>query len=113
MSTFEEPGVNAISELTPSWRAWGRKLAVVTAASFALGTILTVLDAVELVTPAPIFAQGAELPDRIVAVLENQSQRFPWVLAASLLAALSFATLATLGPALRRALPSAGVIDSP
>jgi hypothetical protein len=94
------------AELTSSWRAWGRRLAAVTAASFAAGTILATLDALDLTTPAPIFAKGAELPDRIVTVLENQSQRFPWVLAASLLAALSFAALAALGPVLRRALPS-------
>lgn len=92
--------------LTPGWRAWGRALAAVTAASFALATILTALDAVDVTTPAPIFANGAELPDRIVTVLQNQSLRFPWVLAASLLAALSFATLAALGPVLRRALGS-------
>ncbi len=93
-------------ELTPGWRAWGRTLAAVTAASFALATILTTLDALDVTTPAPIFADGAELPDRIVTILQNQSLRFPWVLASSLLAALSFAAIAALGPVLRRALGS-------
>ncbi len=89
--------------LTPGWRAWGRMLAAGTAVTFAAGTLLSALDALNVTTPEPEFAKGADLPSRILATLENQSERFAWVLAATLLAAASFALLAALGPVLRRA----------
>src|SRR6266568_6986850 len=84
--------------LTPGWRAWGRMLAAGTAVTFAAGTLLSALDALNVTTPEPEFAKGADLPSRILTTLENQSERFAWVLAATLLAAASFALLAALGP---------------
>jgi hypothetical protein len=93
-----------IPELSEGWRAWGRTIAAVVAATFALGTVLSVLGGLNITTPEPTFASDATLPDRILALLQNQSQRFPWVMAASLLAALGFAAIAALAPVLRRAL---------
>jgi hypothetical protein len=93
--------------VTPGWRTWGRWLAAIAGASFGVGALLTLLDALNLTAPAPSIPEGAALPDRILAILQNQSQRFPVVLIASLVAVVAFATLAALGPVLRRALGSA------
>jgi hypothetical protein len=93
-----------IPQLSEGWRAWGRTLAVVVAATFAVGTVLSVLDSLNITTPATIYPSGARLPDRILADLQNQSQRFPWVLVATLAAAVGFAAIAGLAPVLRRAL---------
>jgi len=95
------------SELTPDWRTWGRWLAVIAGASFALGALLTLVDSLNLTAPAPSIPPDAALPDRILAILQNQSQRFPVVLIASLVAIVAFAALAALGPVLRRAFGSA------
>jgi hypothetical protein len=91
-------------ELSEGWRAWGRTLAAVVAATFALGTVLSVLDSLNITTPATIYPSGSKLPDRILADLQNQSQRFPWILVATLAAAVGFAAIAALAPVLRRAL---------
>src|SRR5690242_10698695 len=88
------------------WRTWGRWLAAIAGASFALSALLTLLDALNLTAPAPNAPVGAALPDRILAILQNQSQRFPLVFVASLVAIVAFATLAALGPVLPRALGS-------
>jgi hypothetical protein len=93
-----------IPELSEGWRDWGRTVAAVVAATFAVGTVLSVLDGLNITTPEPTIASDAVLPDRIVAVLQNQSQRFPWVMAAALVAALGFAAVGALAPVLRRAL---------
>jgi hypothetical protein len=97
-----------IPELTEGWRAWGRTLAGVVAGTFALGTVLSVLDSLDITTPAPTYPSGSTLPDRILADLQNQSQRFPWILVATLAAALGFAAVAALAPVLRRALGATG-----
>jgi hypothetical protein len=91
-------------ELSPAWRAWGRMVAAVTALTFAIGTLLATLDGLNITTREPVFTPGAVLPERIITVLQNQAQRFPWVLIATLLAIVSFAMLAALGAVLRRAL---------
>jgi hypothetical protein len=93
-----------IPELSAGWRDWGRAVAAFVAATFAVGTVLSVLDGLNITTPEPPFASDSKLPDRIVEVLQNQSQRFPWVLAATLVAAFGFAAIAALAPVLRRAL---------
>jgi fucose permease len=95
------------SELTRDWRDWGRWLATIAGASFALGALLTLVDALNLTAPAPSIPPDAALPDRILAILQNQSQRFPVVLIASLVAIVAFAALAALGPVLRRAFAAA------
>ena len=94
------------TELTLDWRTWGRWLAAIAGASFALAALLTLIDALNLTAPAPSVPDGAALPDRILAILQNQSQRFPVVLIASLVAIVAFAALAALGPVLRRVLGS-------
>jgi hypothetical protein len=94
------------SAVTRDWRTWGRWLAAIAGATFALSALLTLLDALNLTAPAPNTPEGPALPDRILAILQNQSQRFPVVLIASLLAIVAFGTLAALGPVLRRALRS-------
>src|SRR6478672_10578267 len=94
------------SAVTRDWRTWGRWLAAIAGATFALSALLTLLDALNLTAPAPNTPEGAALPDRILAILQSQSQRFPVVLIASLLAIVAFVTLAALGPVLRRALGS-------
>jgi hypothetical protein len=91
-------------ELSGGWRDWGRTVAAVVAATFTVGTVLSVLDGLNITTPEPTFASDTILPDRILAVLQNQSQRFPWVLPAALVAALGFAAIGALAPVLRRAL---------
>ena len=95
---MESPG------LTAGWRDWGRTIAAVVAATFALGTVLSVLDGLNITTPATVFPSGGNLPDRIVAQLQNESLRFPWVMVGALVAALGFAAFAALAPILRRAL---------
>jgi hypothetical protein len=95
------------SELTPDWRTWGRWLAAIAGASFGLGALLTLVDSLNLTAPAPDIPPDAALPDRILAILQNQSQRFPVVLIASLVATVAFAALAALGPVLRRAFGTA------
>jgi hypothetical protein len=99
--------VEPIPELSDDWRAWGRRLAALIATAFALGTALSMLDGLNITTPEPVFGPGSTFPDRIVTDLQNQSQRFPWVMAASLLAVAGFAAIAALAPVLRRALGSA------
>jgi hypothetical protein len=89
--------------VTSDWRTWGRWLAAIAGVSFALGALLTLIDALNLTAPAPSFPGGAALPDRILAILQNQSQRFPVVFIASLVAIVAFASLAALGPVIRRA----------
>jgi len=96
--------MQAMPELTPAWRAWGRAVAALTAVTFAGGTLLATLDALNITTPEPVFTPGAVLPERIITILQNQSERFPWVLVATLLAIASFAAVAALAPVLRRAL---------
>jgi len=91
-------------QLDEGWRAWGRSLAALVAATFALGTVLSVLDSLNITTPAPTYPAGANLPDRILGTLQNQSQRFPWILVATLAATVGFAAIAALAPVLRRAL---------
>ena len=93
-----------IPELSEGWRAWGRTLGAVVAGTFALGTVLSVLDSLNITTPATIYPSGSKLPDRILADLQSQSQRFPWILVATLAAAVGFAAVAGLAPVLRRAL---------
>jgi hypothetical protein len=93
--------------MTPDWRSWGRWVAAIAGASFALSAVLLLVDALHLTAPEPSFPEGAALPDRILAILQNQSQRFPVVLLASLVAIVAFSTLAALGPVLRRAFGSA------
>jgi hypothetical protein len=93
-----------VPPLTEAWRAWGRNLATIVAATFAVGTLLGVLDGLNITTAATVFPPGVDFPDRILADLQNQSQRFPWVLAGSLVGAAGFAALAALAPVLRRAL---------
>ena len=88
--------------LPSAWRDWGRAAALASAATFAVFAVLAALDALNVTTPAPSIPDSALLPDRLLAVLENQSARFPWVLAATLVSILSFASLAALGPLLRR-----------
>jgi hypothetical protein len=93
-----------IPELSEGWRHWGRTLGAVVAGTFAFGTVLSVLDSLNITTPATIYTSGSRLPDRILADLQNQSQRFPWILVATLAAAVGFAAIAGLAPVLRRAL---------
>ena len=95
------------TELTQDWRTWGRWLAAIAGASFGLAALLTLLDSLNLTAPAPSIPPEAALPDRILAILQNQSERFPVVLIASLIAVAAFAALAALGPVLRRAFGSA------
>jgi hypothetical protein len=90
--------------MTTDWRVWGRWLAAVAGSSFALAALLLLVDALHLTAPEPSFPPGAALPDRILAILQNQSQRFPVVFIAALVAIAAFTTLAALGPVLRRAL---------
>jgi hypothetical protein len=101
---------SAGSDVTRDWRTWGQWLAAIAGASFALGALLTLIDALNLTAPAPSFPEGATLPDRILAILQNQSQRFPVVFIASLAAIVAFVSLAALGPVLRRAL---GILHVP
>jgi hypothetical protein len=93
-----------IPELSEGWRAWGRTLGAVVAGTFAVGTVLSVLDSLNITTPATIYPPESRLPDRILADVQNQSQRFPWILVATLAAAVGFAAIAGLAPVLRRAL---------
>jgi hypothetical protein len=93
-----EPAV----ELTAGWRAWGRVVALLAAVTFAISTALSALDSLNITTPEAHVNLAAPFPDRILTILQNQSARFPWVLAATLLAVVSLAALAALGPVLRR-----------
>lgn len=99
-----EPTFERTPELTHAWRRWGRSVALLAAVTFAISTALTALDSLNITTPDAHVNLAAPLPDRIVTVLQNQSARFPWVLVAALLAAVSFAALAALAPVLRRLL---------
>jgi len=102
-------GASDAPELTPAWRTWGRLVAAIAAVSFALTAFLTLLDSLSLTAPAPSFPAGAELPDRILIILQNQADRFPVIFVSSLLAIVAYSALAALGPVLRRALGGVGV----
>lgn len=93
--------------MTPDWRRWGRWVAAFAGISFGVSALLQLLDALNLTAPSPSIPDGAALPDRILAILQNQSQRFPVVLIASVVAIGAFVTLAALGPVLRRAIGGA------
>jgi hypothetical protein len=91
-------------ELTAEWRTWGRSVALLAAVTFAIATALSALDSLNITTPEANVNLAAPFPDRIITILQNQSARFPWVVAATLIGAVSFAALAALGPVLRRLL---------
>jgi hypothetical protein len=92
-----------VTDLTPAWRRWGRWLAAIAAAAFEVAALLALLDALNLTAPSPSIPDDADLPDRVLAILQNQSQRFPVILVSSLVAIVAYAAFAALGPVLRRA----------
>jgi hypothetical protein len=96
------PLVEAPRPMTAGWRRWGRALALVAAVTFALTTILSALDALNITTAAISIPDDTPLPQRMEAIFQNQSARFPWIFVASLAAIVSFAALAALGLVVRR-----------
>ena len=103
MLLTDEP-MPAAAILTPAWRQYGRWIALIIAIGFAVAIALTALDTLNVTAPAVSLPETTRLPDRIEAVLLNQSQRFPFVFIAALIAAAAFAALAALGPVLARLL---------
>jgi hypothetical protein len=95
-------GPATTSALTSAWRVWGARAALLAALAFAASTALSALDALNITTPEVHVADGIPLPDRVFAILQNESARFPWVFTATVIAIVSFAALAALGPVLRR-----------
>lgn len=96
-------------ELSTVERRWGRRLAVIAAAAFVAGAVGSLLLALNVITRAAEPVAGAELPDRILTVLQNEADRFPQELATWLFLGLSFLALAGVGQVLRRALDPSGV----
>jgi hypothetical protein len=88
--------------LTPAWVRYGRWIAAIVAVGFAVSIALTALDTLNVTAPALNLPESMRLPDRIEAVLVNQSQRFPFVFIGALLGAAAFAAFAALGAVLAR-----------
>jgi hypothetical protein len=93
--------------LTPAWRSWGRWLAAIAAAAFAVAALLALLDSLNLTATPPSIPSDAQLPDRILAILQNQSQRIPVIFVSSVVAIVAYAAFAALGPVLRRSFAAA------
>ena len=92
------------AELTPAWREWGRWLATVGAIAFAFTALILLLDNLHVFVKPPDLPDATRLPDRLIAILEYESQHFPIALLNLLVAMVSFAALAALGPVVRRLL---------
>ena len=115
MELTDEP-MAADGGLTPAWRRYGRWIAAIVAVGFAVSIALTALDTLNVTASALNLPETMRLPDRIEAVLVNQSQRFPFVFISSLVGAAAFAAFAALGAVLARLLgrddPRASVVGA-
>jgi hypothetical protein len=90
--------------LSSAWRDWGRLLATIAAIAFAVAALLLLVDNLHLVATPPDLPDGTPFPDRLIAILQYESQRLGIALLATLIAVVSFAALAALGPVVRRML---------
>src|SRR5205809_377996 len=83
-------------ELTPAWRTWGRLLATTGAIAFAVTALILLLDNLHVFVKPPDLPDATRLPDRLIAILEYESQHFPIALLNVLVAIVSFAALEVL-----------------
>jgi len=89
------------AELTPAWRTWGRLLATTGAIAFAVTALILLLDNLHVFVKPPDLPDATRLPDRLIAILEYESQHFPIALLNVLVASVSFAALGALGAGAR------------
>jgi hypothetical protein len=90
--------------LTSAWREWGRWLAAIGAIAFAVTAVILLLDNLHVFFTPPDLPETTPFPDRLIAILQYESQHFPIALLNALTAIVSFSALAALGPVLRRML---------